>query len=352
MFHLSVFERPSTLCIFSHIRFARVRTFYSTPVPVLYCLINFAMLYSRACTLFSSKFVLRQKGVTISMNVLITGVNGFIGRHAVKAFCASGFHVTGVDIQSRCHSVDIAYVQGDLTDRSCFTSLIEAGPYDCVVHLAANIETYTGSPLRVNALTAYHALQTANQVGCKYFLHLSSIPVIGAPPNFPITEEHQVSPQTAYHISKYAAEQVVMLPEFAMMKRYNLRIASPIGPDMPMRFPRIMLENAKAGGLLEIYGTGSRVQNYIDARDIAETLIKVINANAEPGLYLLGGESHSNIDVAHISAAVANGGRIVFSDKPDPLDQERWLINDRKARIALGHAPQYSLEQTLKDMLM
>lgn len=283
------------------------------------------------------------------MKVLVTGVNGFIGRHTAKVLRADGIHVTGTDRQVNCHCADIPYVRGNLTDRGNLASLIQAGPYDCIVHLAASIED---DPLGVNALSTYHMLLVAGQTHCRCFIHLSSIPIIGCPPDGPITEAAAASPRTAYHVSKYAAEQVVMLPEFAAMRRYNLRIASPVGPDMPMRFPRVMLERAKAGGKLELYGTGSRVQNYIDARDIGASLLKVMHIKPEPGLYLLGGESHSNAEVARLSILAANDGQTVFAGRPDPLDQECWIVDDRKARMAFGHAPQYSLEQTLRDMLI
>ena len=39
---------------------------------------------------------------------------------------------------------------------------------------------------------------------------------------------------------------------------------------------------------VEIYGSGSRVQNYIDVRDIAEAIYKAVNNKAN-GLFLIAG---------------------------------------------------------------
>lgn len=50
------------------------------------------------------------------MKVLVTGVNGFVGRHTVKVLRSNGIHVTGAGRQDNCHCADIPYVQGDLTD--------------------------------------------------------------------------------------------------------------------------------------------------------------------------------------------------------------------------------------------
>ena len=285
------------------------------------------------------------------MNVLITGVNGFIGCHIAKIFITNGFQVVGTGRQSSCCSANIPYVQAELTEYDTLKPLIEAGPYDGVIHLAAIIKSNSAEPLKVNAMATYNILQVANQAGCKFFQHLSSIPIIGMPPDKPITEDMSVEPNTAYHISKYAAEQVVMLPEFSAIKRYNLRIASPIGCGMPMHFLRVMLESARANLPLTLFGTGSRIQNYIDVHDIGSSLIKVAERTPESGLYLLGGESYSNLEVARLCILAANGGRIVFSEKADPADGERWLVDDSMARNAFGHNPQYSLVQSLEDML-
>lgn len=286
------------------------------------------------------------------MHVLITGVNGFIGQYAAEIFVSNGIQVTGTGRQSSCSFPDIAYVQAELTDDAAVSQLIEAGPYDGVVHLAASIKSNTAEPLKVNALAAYNILRAASCTGCRFFQHLSSIPIIGVPPNKPITEDVDVKPVTAYHISKYAAEQVVMLPQFSAMKRYNFRIASPIGAGMPMHFLRIMLEAAQANLPLTLFGSGSRIQNYIDVRDIGSSLVKAAEREPESGVYLLGGNSYSNLEIARRCISITNGGRVVFLDKADPADGERWLVDDRKSRQAFGHDPQYSLDQTLMDMLM
>lgn len=287
------------------------------------------------------------------MKILITGINGFIGRYTANAFLSFGASVTGIDRQISCHRDDIPYIQADLTRSEEVKSCAAAKGLNCVIHLAASLEMDAVSTLSVNTLSTYHTLQLALQTGCRHFLHLSSIPVVGARQSIePVDETTPCNPRTLYHVSKYAAEQLVMLPEFGEMRRYNLRIASPIGPGMPKTFLKIMLEAAKAGRALTLYGTGSRVQNYIDVRDIAAALVQVVQAEPPEGCYLLGGTSCSNREAARLCIAAANQkAELVFTGEPDPFECERWFVDDTKAREAFGYRPKYTLKRSLSDSL-
>lgn len=286
------------------------------------------------------------------MKILVTGANGFIGRHITKAFREYGADVTGTDLQPDPIESGIKYFQADITAYETLEALT-SNHYDAVIHVAACLQMNSSHVFHINTVGTYHVLKLAQKTGCEVFLHLSSVPIIGTPPNnAPITEDTPANPLTLYHISKYAAEQAVMLPAFESMQRYNLRIASPAGPGMPNSFLKQVLQAAKQGKPLTLYGTGSRVQNYIDVRDIAEALVKVTQTKPPQGLYLLGGESYSNLEAARVCLAIANtNSEIVFLDKPDAADQERWLINDKKAQTAFGHSPRYTLRRSLLDSL-
>ena len=278
-------------------------------------------------------------------SVLITGINGFIGKHVAQAFLNAGFCVCGVDLHPACAIPGIRYAACDLTDAQAAEAALRELEFDCVVHIAAILAMRSSETLRINTTAAYHMLLMAKERRCRSFLHLSSIPIIGLPPEEKaITEDTPTNPRTAYHVSKYAAEQLVMLPEFEEMHRYNIRIASPVGPGMPRSFLRIMMERALAGEPLSLYGAGSRVQNYIDARDVAAALVAVAEKEPPDGLYLLSGGSYSNTEAAGICIRAAGSNSTVeFSGKPDPADHERWIVDARKAREAFGYQPRYPL---------
>jgi UDP-glucose 4-epimerase len=288
----------------------------------------------------------------MDQSVLITGINGFIGKHTADAFLRAGFAVSGTDLSPECAVPGIPYVSCDLTDEARVGERLRELRFSCVVHLAAVLAMNSPNTLRINTTAAYHMLRLAREMGCGCFLHLSSVPVIGMPPaEGMITESTPVRPGTAYHVSKYAAEQLVMLPEFSGMRRFNLRIPSPIGPGMPRSFLRLMMERALKGEPLMVYGAGTRVQDYLDARDIAGALADVALTQPEDGLYLLGGETISNLDAVRLCAEIAGGkSGIVMSGQPDPADGERWLVDTSRARAAFGFSPRYGLRRSLEDL--
>ena len=288
----------------------------------------------------------------MDQSVLITGINGFIGKHTAAAFLRAGFAVCGTDLSPVCAVPGTPYVSCDLTDEAQAGEKLRELRFGCIVHLAAVLAMNSPATLRINTTAAYHMLRLAREKECACFIHLSSVPVIGAPPtDGRISESVPVRPGTAYHVSKYAAEQLVMLPEFSGMRRYNLRIPSPIGPGMPRSFLLVMLERALAGEPLTVYGAGTRVQDYLDARDIASALASVTRTQPEEGLYLLGGEAISNLDAVRLCAEIAGGkSEIVMCGQPDPADGERWLVDSGKARAAFGFSPEYRLRRSLEDL--
>ena len=181
------------------------------------------------------------------MKILITGINGFVGQHVAAWFLAQGEQVTGVGTREICSLPNVAYVQADLCQESAVERLVQAGPFDVVLHFAASLEMNDPDTLRINTRSTRHVLQAAKQAGCGLFVHLSSIPIVGAPPESPVAEETPPAPQTVYHRSKYAAEQLVMESEYKEMLRYNVRIASPVPlcrADLALRRSMVKLRRA------------------------------------------------------------------------------------------------------------
>ena len=70
------------------------------------------------------------------MRDLITGANGFIGRHVVRNFQARGAYVIGTDLQATAYEKEMQYIQADITDYKQLTPLLNER-FDCIIHLAA-----------------------------------------------------------------------------------------------------------------------------------------------------------------------------------------------------------------------
>ncbi|MBF0466478.1 MAG: SDR family oxidoreductase [Nitrospirae bacterium] len=151
------------------------------------------------------------------MNVLITGANGFIGRHLSKILFESE-HVVKGTVRSRENLVflpekmDVSVVDniGPETD---WRDVVKG--IDVIVHLAARVHIMyetSDSPLQqfsnVNtAGTQRLALQAAD-AGVRRIIYLSTIKVNGEKTgDKPFTENDKPAPGDPYSISKWEAEQ-------------------------------------------------------------------------------------------------------------------------------------------------
>lgn len=143
------------------------------------------------------------------MRILITGANGFIGRHIAK-YLLNQNEVFGVirTESSINNSFGVKWIYADLSE-PCFVNQLPSG-IDCVIHLAQSTQ-YRKFPegahdmLRINVDSTCHLLDWARLTGVKQFIFTSTANVYGRS-NEPVTEAHPTQPESFYGASNLAAE--------------------------------------------------------------------------------------------------------------------------------------------------
>jgi len=166
------------------------------------------------------------------MNILITGVNGLIGK-AIAEYLSKNNNVIGASraVENKTN-LSIEYYSVDLSVLNSF-NIFKDKQIDVIVHCAASLDTNPLSEdlIMSNCIGVRNIANLAIQQKCKQFIYISGIPIIGKPIEVPITEEHPVSPITAYHTTKYFGELYLtnVLKECNLTK---LRLPSPIGADL------------------------------------------------------------------------------------------------------------------------
>lgn len=290
--------------------------------------------------------------------VIVTGASGFLGNYVIDGLLGMGYYVIGI---SRRGSVNAnKNYSADLCDEHVLKKIFiketeNEKKIDGVIHLAANI-SIPGDAVSFsdNCKMTYHIMKCALQYHCDFLIHLSSIPVIGKPLQIPIDEDHKVQPETFYHLSKYMNELLINAMSAGELKAIHLRIPSPIGKGMNERaYLSVILDKFMNGQPLEVYGTGNRVQNYIDVRDIAYAIDKAV-MSGQAGLYLIAGnESISNMELARKCKEICKSDSVIQCNKQkvDSEEQNRWIISTQKAENQLGFQTRYSLEDTIKWMI-
>jgi nucleoside-diphosphate-sugar epimerase len=230
------------------------------------------------------------------MRYLITGCNGFIGRHIVKKLTqVDTNYVIGVDV-SKSHALDHAsnfeYIQSDLTD----FSMVEALPsVDYVIHLAAingtsNFYKIPWDVLKNSSVPIVNLLERFGQDGdLKRFFYSSSSEVYAGIEALQISNEPRsentpvgfgdvLSPRWSYGGAKLFGELALN----AYANQFNMRFTiaryhNVYGPDMG--FDHVIPDFIARGmdGDFKLFGA-SNVRSFIYIDDAVEASLRSIHS--------------------------------------------------------------------------
>src|SRR5579872_2822247 len=155
------------------------------------------------------------------MRVLITGINGFVGKHLSAYMKSKNFDILGLDITQG------ADLQGDISDQDFVLNKLSREPFDAVIHLAAlaDIKKSTEDPYstyKVNCFGTLNLLELAARKDVDRFLYASSANVYGVPADRPATEATPFNPRLPYDYSKVVSETLVR--SYALHKKLKTSI--------------------------------------------------------------------------------------------------------------------------------
>ena len=307
------------------------------------------------------------------MKVLVTGSDGFVGRHLVRRLARDG-HRIGAGCRPGAAPVDwqgadVTVLPFELTDEPSVRRAVEFAP-DAVVHLAAvasNPEALAdpGLAWTVNAagtarLAQALAMRREQGGGEARLLVVSSGEVYGPGARVARKETDAVAPATPYAASKVGAE----LAGLEVWRRTGLpvivtRSFTHTGPGQDGRFvlPSFVarLREARTTGERRVRtGNLDPVRDLLDVRDVVEAYVLLLRSG-EPGeIYNVSrGEGTS---VGELFRILAEQIGVEAEPEPDPSLARRndipHLVGDSsKLRRATGWAPGRTLPQTLRGLV-
>jgi UDP-glucose 4-epimerase len=220
------------------------------------------------------------------MRVLITGINGFVGRHLEAMFHHRGFDIGGVVRANRRAVFDSTtlHVVDDLA--SADFSDITVG-YDCVVHLAALVHQTQQKDAQAY-MTFNHDLtlklaEAAINNGVKTFFFISTAHVY-AGNKTSINEGRRIGTMTPYAQSKYAA--TMGLIDLFAEKPQSLYILRP-----PLIYGAGVKGNVESlGALLSMlpfspFGRAHKQRSYVSVNNFCSFICYLLKSNVTPGIY-------------------------------------------------------------------
>ncbi len=290
-------------------------------------------------------------------NLLITGSNGFIGKHLCRYLRERDCYMVGLGRSESAHSDVNEYICCDLGNDDVSSSLSQCSvKFDAVIHLATDSRDgeYAVGTVTANCSGTQKLLDLCHERNIPAFIQLSSLPLIGKPIKLPVTEQHPMDPPTLYHATKVFQEYQAKLAEESFgIRTCSFRLASPLGKDMrPNTIFSVFLRKALANEQITVFGKGTRKQTYIYIDDVSEAIYRAIDSEAHGVFNLTSSILVSNMELAQIiKKTVGSSSEIVLSGD-DYMDDYVWDTDISKMKKELGFVPQHSsLEEIINKIL-
>jgi UDP-glucose 4-epimerase len=275
------------------------------------------------------------------MKLLIVGANGALGRRTAECALRQGMLVDAVIHQRRdCLPDGLGVVVPEtelesLGPNSYAAVLITSGfiPYGRMdapdARLAdVNIEL----PLRLS-----RAFPDARLV------YASSVAVYGEPTEV-LSESSPFSGPSLYGLSKLAGEAVVHQHSSFAIVRFSSLYG--VGMSGQTFLPRIV-SVARAGGPIELYGDGSRLQDYLHLSDAAALMVEAAKARDDRTYLGVFGESLSNLDAANEIASIFPDCQVTHVGRDD---SPSYVFDASATRAALAFRPQMSFREGIREL--
>ncbi|MEN3048464.1 MAG: NAD-dependent epimerase/dehydratase family protein [Candidatus Caldarchaeales archaeon] len=289
------------------------------------------------------------------MRVLVTGSEGFVGRHVVAYLGERGHEVAGLDVRGS-RPVDV-------TSFDQVLRAFEEFRPEAVVHLAAiaNVVRCIEDPrscFEANVLGTLNVVEAAHRFRVERFVYASSANVYGQSPRTPVTESEPLRPRTPYDHTKVAAESVVMsyvssksLPA-VVFRSWKLFGEGEPETSVTTRFVDACLR----GDPIPLHNGGRdvtdpyHVENYCRAVELA---LKSDGAVGEA--FNLGTGNRVSIRELALVIRRLTGSSSELLDLPPRTQQESEPMvsypSIEKARRVLGYEPVVGLEEGLRRLI-
>ncbi|MFD2206846.1 NAD-dependent epimerase/dehydratase family protein [Kiloniella antarctica] len=284
--------------------------------------------------------------------ILVTGANGFIGRHVVQELATQTPPLLQIIHSGQAHTAlpSITMELLDITDLPDLPTTIET-----IYHLAGQIwgdETHEAKMLD-------NVIALAKQCNAKRIVYASTCAVYGQNAmDQTVDESVDGAPASPYARGKLLGEQSLKtLSDTSEMNVTILRYFNPYGPHQfaKMAVPN-MIEKAITGQDIEIYGDGEQIRDFIYIEDLAKATIAAAEGEGKYQIFNIGsGQGETIKDLAsEIIAQSQSSSKIIHL--PIPAERQNLEVYYRVADIGkitrlTNWEPETSLSKGLKRLV-
>lgn len=299
----------------------------------------------------------------MSQRILVTGSQGFVGKHVRAALTARGVETVGVDVPGSGaeHEVDLG---SSTFDAPALASA--AAKVDGIIYMAAritrgssvdagaraNLRAISDAPVQV--WEAFEALHGPTQL-----VYCSTYKGYGPPEQQPIDPARppQRPDPHSYGSAKALAERLLTISARRLGRAFAIvRPTCIYGPGQHLHnaIP-LFLRAGLAGQAPTVFGTGRDRRDDVLASDLAYCLIEACLRRAE-GAFHAGGETgRSILEVAEQCCLAVErlGGARGLVPRVDPSKPPKWWLDQSfdigRTRQVLGYEPTPLVEGLMQE---
>ncbi len=295
------------------------------------------------------------------MNILLTGMTGFIGSHVARCLLRDEHRVTALtrpgsnparitDLSSR-----ITWIQSDLlTSQPILPVDRMTAPFDVCIHLAWHVEpgVYLESPLNAGYLQASRRLAVELvSIGCRRLIVAGTCFEYQHDRSSPLSESDPTGPVSTYARAKL--ELLDSLREIPDLQVTWLRFFYLYGPyEHPRRLVPAVINAIRQSKPATI--TSARfIRDYIHVADAADAVSRLV---LHPLIGPVNIGSGNPVSVGQIATTIAElMGRpdlIQISDKSPPASDPPHVLADiTRLRNSTGWTPSWNLRDGLQHTI-
>ena len=302
-------------------------------------------------------------GKAVPPVAVVTGGAGFIGSHMVDVLVARGYEVRVIDNLTGGRETNLSHHAGNPRVTAEFRDIRDFEPGDALFRGARYVFHFAGigdivpsiekpiDYLSTNVQGTVHMLECARGTGVHKFVYAASSSCYGLA-SVPTTEEHSISPQYPYALSKYLGELAVMHWHMVYKLPVNsIRIFNAYGVRSRTTGAYgavfgVFLRQKLAGKPYTVVGDGTQKRDFIYVTDVAEAFYRAAETSHSGRAYNIGAGDPQSVN----RLVELLGGEVVHMPKRPGEPDCTWADIGR-AKRELGWAPQVSFQEGVSRIL-
>jgi len=308
------------------------------------------------------------------MRVLVTGANGFVGRHTVHDLQQAGHTVSGFDLTTSPATLPALDIHtGDIQDKDAVNEVVAKTRPEACVHLSALSFVPEGwrnpeALFSINLLGTIHLLEAfRRQAPDARILVVSSAEVYGLRPRpRPVQEDDLLDPDNPYAISKAAADRLALL----YARQHGLRVMTvrPYNHIGPGQDPHFVVASfavqlaaiahgqaiacGQAPAIIKVGNLDSR-RDFSDVRDVARAYRLLLEHGRQGLAYNLCSQQTTTIRAILDQLCDLSGAHPAV--EVDPLRYrpvgKRPDLDTTRIETDIHWKPEITMSATLRDIL-